>query len=122
MANTVFLSGGFIKHQGMTFALLMRSCHQKHETPEDTQLTDKQYLCSNLIRNTVDFIKDKNGGNALKKFSYFYQKINFDIPCKLSAKYFFLQKIDFDIPWKLSPKVTICMKCQSLFSRKNKKK
>ena len=31
------------------------------------------------------------------------------------------QKIGFDIPCKLSPKETVCMKCQSLVSEKNKK-
>ena len=31
------------------------------------------------------------------------------------------QKIDFDISYKSSPSETICMKCQSIFSRKNKK-
>ena len=39
----------------------------------------------------------------LKYFSYFSQKIGFDISCKLS------------------PEETICMKHQSLFSGKNKK-
>ena len=32
---------------------------------------------------------------------------------------FLFQKICFDISCKLSPKETICMKCQSLFSEKN---
>ena len=41
--------------------------------------------------------------NILKYFSYFSWKIGFDISCKLS------------------PKETICMKCQILFSGKNKK-
>ena len=38
-------------------------------------------------------------------------------------KYFpyFSRKIGFDFSCKLSPKETICMKCQSLFSGKNKK-
>ena len=31
------------------------------------------------------------------------------------------QKIGFDISCKLSPEKTICMKCQSLFSGKNKR-
>ena len=35
---------------------------------------------------------------------------------------FFSHKIGFDMSFRLSPKETICMKCQSLFSRKNKKK
>ena len=30
------------------------------------------------------------------------------------------QKIGFDVSCKLSPKLTICIKCQSLFSGKNK--
>ena len=34
---------------------------------------------------------------------------------------YFFQKIGFNIPCKLSPKETICMKCQSLFSGENKK-
>ena len=48
-----------------------------------------------MVKNSADHI--------LKYFSYFSQKIDFDIPCKLS------------------PKETICMGCQNLFSRKNKK-
>ena len=43
-------------------------------------------------------------------FSYFFQKIRFD-----------MEKIRFDISCKLSPKVTICMQCQILFSGENKK-
>ena len=39
----------------------------------------------------------------MKYFSYLSQKTGFDISCKLS------------------PMETICMKCQILFSRKNKK-
>ena len=35
--------------------------------------------------------------------------------------FFFSKKIDFGISCKLSPKETICMKCQSLYSMKNKK-
>ena len=34
---------------------------------------------------------------------------------------YFSQKTGFDISCKLSPLETICMKCQILFSRKNKK-
>ena len=34
---------------------------------------------------------------------------------------YFSQKIDFGISCKLSPQETICLKCQSLFSGKNKK-
>ena len=34
---------------------------------------------------------------------------------------YFSQKIKYDISCKLSPKETICMKCQILFSGKNKK-
>ena len=45
----------------------------------------------------------KSAGDALKYFSYFYGKIGFDISCKLS------------------PVEAICMKCKSLFSRKNRK-
>ena len=41
--------------------------------------------------------------NILKYISYFSQKTGFDISCKLS------------------PLETICMKCQMLFSGKNKK-
>ena len=51
-------------------------------------------LCT-LGKNSAD--------NILKYFSYFYQKTGFDISCKLS------------------PVETICMKCQSLFSEKDKK-
>ena len=40
--------------------------------------------------------------DILKYVSYFFQKIGFDISCKLS------------------PQETICMKCQILFSGKNK--
>ena len=38
-------------------------------------------------------------------------------------KYFssFSQKIGFDILCKLSPMETVCVKCQNLFSRQNKK-
>ena len=35
--------------------------------------------------------------------------------------YFFTKKIGLGTSCKLSPKETICMKCQILFSRKNKK-
>ena len=35
-------------------------------------------------------------------FSYFCQKVDFDITCKLSPS----QKIDFDIPCKLSPEMS----------------
>ena len=35
---------------------------------------------------------------------------------------FFSQKIGFDISCKLPPLETICIKCQSLLSEKNKKK
>ena len=41
---------------------------------------------------------------------------------KLTIFFLFCLEIGFDISWKLSPKETICMKCQSLFSGKNKKK
>ena len=34
---------------------------------------------------------------------------------------YFFQKTEFDISCKLSPLETICMKCQILFSGKNKK-
>ena len=54
-------------------------------------------------------------------------RVNTDLWVKFSAddilKYFsyFLQKKGFDISCKLSPVETICMKCQILFSGKNKK-
>ena len=35
---------------------------------------------------------------------------------------YFFQKTDFDIPCKLSPVETIFMECQNLFSGENKKK
>ena len=41
--------------------------------------------------------------NILKYFSYFSEKTDFDISCKLS------------------PMETVCIKCQILFSRENKK-
>ena len=34
---------------------------------------------------------------------------------------YFSQKVDFEIPCKLSPEETICIEYQSLFSEKNKK-
>ena len=34
---------------------------------------------------------------------------------------YFLLKVSFDVSCKLSPKETVCIKCQSLFSGKNKK-
>ena len=43
------------------------------------------------------------------------QDLTFHANCLLS------QKTGFDISCKLSPKETICMKCQILFSGKNKK-
>ena len=43
-------------------------------------------------------------GRHIDIFSYFPHKTSFDVSCKLS------------------PLETICMKCQNLFSRKNKKK
>ena len=46
----------------------------------------------------------KNSADNILKYSYFYYKVGFDISCKLS------------------PKDTICIKCLSLFSGKNKKK
>ena len=36
--------------------------------------------------------------------------------------FFFFQKIGFDISCKLPPKETICMKCQSIFSGEKKEK
>ena len=51
-------------------------------------------ICINLMADSAD---DK------LKFSYFFLKTGFDIPCKLS------------------PLETLCMKCQNLFSGKNKK-
>ena len=61
-----------------------------------------------------------------KYFSYFSQKTRFDISCKLSPTGFDIscklsKKTWFDISCKLSPLETICMKCQILFSGKNKK-
>ena len=47
-----------------------------------------------------------------KNFSRQYLEIFF---------FYFSYKIEFDTSCKLSPKETICMKCQILFSRKNKK-
>ena len=35
---------------------------------------------------------------------------------------YFAQKTGFDISYKLSPLETVCIKCQILFSGKNKKK
>ena len=40
----------------------------------------------------------------------------------IAVFFLFFQKIDFDISCKLSPMETICMKCQILISWKNKKK
>ena len=34
-------------------------------------------------------------------------------------KSYFSKKMRFDVSCKLSPKETVCMKCQTLFSRKN---
>ena len=48
-----------------------------------------------------------------KKFSRQHSEIFFLV--------FFFQKIGFDILCKLSPMATICMKCPILFSGKNKK-
>ena len=55
--------------------------------------------CDMLSINWVKFSAE----NILKYISYFSQKTGFDISCKLS------------------PLETICMKCQMLFSGKNKK-
>ena len=52
-------------------------------------------MLNTLVKSTTD--------NILKHFSYFSQKTGFDSSCKLS------------------PMETICMKCQILFSGKNKK-
>ena len=62
-----------------------------------------------------------------KKHSWMFQTFNTICWVKVSAEAilqhlsYFFQKIGFDISCKLSPKETICMKCQSLFSGKNKK-
>ena len=53
--------------------------------------------------------------------SAYWVKISADNILKLFSDFFF-QKIGFDISCKLSPKETICMNCQSLFSEKKKKK
>ena len=53
---------------------------------------------------TLSMLGKITADDILKYFSYFYRKIGFAISCKLS------------------PQETICMKCQSLFSGKNKKK
>ena len=58
-------------------------------------------VISTLI-NTALWVKF-SADDILKYFSYFPQKTGYDISCKLS------------------PKETICMKCQILFSEKNKK-
>ena len=55
----------------------------------------------------------------MKFFSNFSQKI-----VNRQFEVFFLnfsQKMGFDFSCKLSPQETICIKCQSLFSGKNKK-
>ena len=70
--------------------------------------------CYSRLALWVKFSAD----GILKYFSYFSQKTGFDISCKLSP---FFQKTGYDILCKLSPKETICMKCQILFSGKNKK-
>ena len=41
--------------------------------------------------------------------------------CHFEIFYFFFQKISFDISCKLSPNETICVKCQSLFSGQDMK-
>ena len=48
----------------------------------------------------------KNSADDILKFFFFFSN--------------FSQKTDFDISCKLSPEETICMKCQNLFSGKNK--
>ena len=50
--------------------------------------------------------------SMLKKLSIQQFKIFF---------YYFSQKLSFDISCKLFPQETMCMKCQSLVSEKNKK-
>ena len=47
----------------------------------------------------ISKLEKKSADNILKLFFIFYKKIGFDISCKLS-----------------SPEMTICMKCQILFS------
>ena len=53
---------------------------------------------------TLSVLGEKFTNDILKYFSYFSQKTGFDFSCTLS------------------PQETMCMKCQSLFSGKNKKK
>ena len=60
------------------------------------------YIQSNPLYRLALWVKF-SADNILKYFSYFSQKTGYDISCKLS------------------PKETICMKCQILFSGKNKK-
>ena len=43
-----------------------------------------------------------------------------DVPSAALSSSYFVQKISFDTPCKLSSEEIICMKCQSLFSEKNK--
>ena len=52
-----------------------------------------------------------------KKFGFFF----FFFFILFYLFFFFFQKTGFDISCKLSPVETICMKCQILFSGKNKK-
>ena len=81
----------------------------------------------NMPKNRVwHFIRAVSWWNFKYKF---HQKSNFTTRSGLiqpMAKWwhfsYFLQKISFDISCKLSPQETICMKCQNLFSVKKKKK
>ena len=57
--------------------------------------------CGELTLNTLGKIFSRQHFEIF--FSYFSQKTGYDISCKLS------------------PKETVCMKCQILFSGKNKK-
>ena len=54
----------------------------------------------------------------LKYFSYFSQKIGFDISCKLSLGG---SLHEMSNPILKKSEETVCMKCQILFSGKNKK-
>ena len=72
------------------------------------------------------FFSYKKGKSIPCLLYFLYLELNMRV--KISAdvilKYFsyFFQKIGLDISCKLSPKETTCMKCQSPFSGKNKKK
>ena len=52
-----------------------------------------------------------------KYFSYIYQKVEFDISCKLSCQVHssFAMPFPCSISCKFPPKETVCMECHSLF-------